>query len=57
MNITREQLSAIEYAMTLAEYFVEEQEPSNDCHAGDSETLLRAKLAIAEVIKQNEVTA
>ncbi len=57
MKITKEQLQNIEYALTLAEYFVEEQEPSNACHAGDSETLLRAKTALAEVYKQNEVTA
>jgi hypothetical protein len=57
MNITKEQLQNIAYALTLAEYFVEEQEPSNACHAGDSETLLRAKTALAEVYKQNEVKA
>ncbi len=57
MNITKEQFQAIEWALTLAEYFVEDQEPSSDCHKGDLETLLRAQKAIAEVRKQNEVTA
>jgi hypothetical protein len=57
MNITKEQFQAIQWALTLAEYFVDEQEPSNDCHKGDLETLTNAQKAIAEVRKQNEGTA
>ena len=57
MIITKEQFQAIEWALTLAEYFVDEQEPSNDSHEGDLATLKRAQKAIAEVRKQNEVTA
>ena len=56
MNITKEQFHAIEFALTLAEYFVDEQEPSNDSHKGDLDTLIKAQKAIAEVYKQNEVT-
>jgi hypothetical protein len=57
MNITKEQFQAIEWALTLAEYFVADQEPSNSCHAQDLDTLIKAQKAIAEVRKQNEVTA
>jgi hypothetical protein len=57
MNITKEQFQAIEWALTLAEYFVADQEPSNDCHKHDLDTLINAQKAIAEVRKQNEVTA
>jgi len=57
MNITKEQFQALEWALTLAEYFVADQEPSNSCHKGDMETLIKAQKAIAEVRKQNEVTA
>jgi hypothetical protein len=57
MNITKEQFQAIEWALTLAEYFVDEQEPSNDSHEHDLETLTNAQKAIAEVRKQNEVKA
>lgn len=57
MNITKEQFQAIEWALTLAEYFVADQEPSNSCHAQDLDTLIKAQKAIAEVHKQNEVTA
>lgn len=57
MNITKEQFQAIESALTLAEYFVEDQEPSNSCHEHDLDTLIKAQKAIAEVRKQNEVTA
>ena len=56
MNITQRQLSDIEFALTLAQYFVEEQEPSNPCHAIDLDTLTRAKRAIAEVNNQYGVT-
>jgi len=56
MNITKEQFQAIEWALTLAEYFVDEQEPSSECHKIDADTLSRAQKAIAEVYKQNEVT-
>jgi hypothetical protein len=56
MNITKEQFQAIQFALTLAEYFVADQEPSNDCHEGDLRTLVNAQKAIAEVRKQNEVT-
>jgi hypothetical protein len=56
MNITKEQFQAIEFALTLAEYFVADQEPSNDCHKGDLDNLIKAQKAIAEVRKQNEVT-
>jgi hypothetical protein len=57
MNITKEQFQAIEFALTLAEYFVADQEPSNDCHKNDLDTLIKAQQAIAEVRKQNEVKA
>jgi|APFre7841882654_1041346.scaffolds.fasta_scaffold1019793_1 hypothetical protein len=57
MIITQEQFQTIEFALTLAEYFVDEQEPSSECHKIDADTLLRAQKAIAEVYKQNEVTA
>jgi hypothetical protein len=57
MHITKEQFQALEWALTLAEYFVEEQEPSSDCHKHDLETLTNAQQAIAEIRKQNEVTA
>jgi hypothetical protein len=57
MHITKEQFQALEWALTLAEYFVADQEPSNSCHKGDMETLIKAQKAIAEVCKQNEVTA
>ena len=57
MNITLEQLYDIEAALTLAEYFVDEQDPSNDSHESDSNNLLRAQKSIAEVFKQNGVTA
>lgn len=53
MHITKQQFQDIEFALTLAEYFVEEQEPSSECHAIDSDTLERAKRAIAEVKNQN----
>jgi hypothetical protein len=53
MFITKEQFQALEWALTLAEYFVEEQEPSSECHAGDLDTLTRAQHAIREVRKQN----
>jgi hypothetical protein len=56
MNITKEQFQAIEWALTLAEYFVADQEPSSDCHESDLDTLIKAQKAIAEVRKQNEVT-
>ena len=56
MNITKEQFQAIQFGLTLAEYFVDEQEPSNDSHEHDLETLTNAQKAIAEVRKQNEVT-
>lgn len=55
MQITKQQLQDIEFALTLAEYFVDEQEPSNPCHPIDLDTLQRAKRAIAEVNNQNEV--
>ena len=57
MHITKEQFQALEWALTLAEYFVDDQEPSNDSHEHDLETLTNAQKAIAEVRKQNEVTA
>lgn len=57
MNITKEQFQAIEWALTLAEYFVADQEPSNSCRAQDLDTLIKAQKAIAEVRKQNEVKA
>lgn len=57
MHITKNQFQVIEFALTLAEYFVDDQEPSNDCHKIDADTLARAKQAIAEVYRQNEVTA
>jgi len=57
MYITQEQFTAIQWALTLAEYFVADQEPSNECHKDDLETLINAQNAIAEVRKQNEVTA
>jgi len=53
MFITKDQFQALEWALTLAEYFVNEQEPSNDSHEGDLATLTRAQQAIAEVRKQN----
>jgi hypothetical protein len=56
MHITKEQFQALEWALTLAEYFVADQEPSNSCHKGDTETLIKAQKAIVEVRKQNEVT-
>ena len=56
MNITKEQFQAIEWAITLAEYFVADQEPSNSCHKQDLDTLINAQKAIAEVRKQNKVT-
>ena len=56
MVITKEQFQAIEYALTLAEYFVADQEPSNACHASDLDTLIKAQQAIAEVRKQNATT-
>jgi hypothetical protein len=52
MNITQRQLSDIEFALTLAEYFVEEQEPSSECHAIEL-AVKRAQRAIAEVNNQN----
>ena len=55
MNITKEQFQAIEFALTLAEYFVADQEPSNSCHEQDLDTLIKAQKAIAEVFKQNGV--
>lgn len=55
MNITQEQFQAIEWALTLAEYFVADQEPSNSCHEQDLDTLIKAQKAIAEVFKQNGV--
>lgn len=57
MKITKEQFQAIAFALTLAEYFVADQEPSNDCHKNDLDTLIKAQKAIAEVRKQNEVKA
>ena len=57
MIITQEQFQTIEFALTLAEYFVSDQEPSSECHKIDADTLLRAQKAIAEVYKQNKVTA
>jgi len=54
MNITKQQFRDIEFALTLAEYFVEGQEPSDGCHAIDLDTLERAKRAIAEVNAQND---
>jgi hypothetical protein len=56
MVITKEQFHAIERALTLAEYFVSDQEPSSDCHEGDLDTLIKAQQAIAEVTKQNATT-
>lgn len=56
MNITKEQFQAIEFALTLAEYFVADQEPSNSCRIDDLTTLINARKAISEVRKQNEVT-
>jgi hypothetical protein len=55
-KMTAQQFNDITFALTLAEYFVEGQEPSSECHAIDSDTLERAKRAIAEVNSQNEVT-
>lgn len=57
MKITKEQFQAIAFALTLAEYFVADQEPSNDFHKNDLDTLIKAQKAIAEVRKQNEVKA
>ena len=49
MKITKEQFEDITFALTLAKYFVEEQEPSNPCHSVDTDTLERANRAVAEV--------
>lgn len=57
MKINQAQLNAIEYALTLAQYFVDEQEPSNACHAGDTATLERAYIALHQIKSELKVTA
>jgi hypothetical protein len=51
LTITREQLKQIEYALTLAEYFVDGQEQGTPLHRSDSETLRDALIAIDEIRK------
>lgn len=52
-TITHDQLIALEYALTLAQYFVDDQEPSNACHKGDTDTLNRAYEALAQIMRSN----
>lgn len=49
MKITKEQLNNIEYVLALAEYFVQDQDPSSDCRAGDIDNLVRAQQTIAAI--------
>jgi hypothetical protein len=54
MKITEQQFRDITFALTLAEYFVDGQEPSSECYKIDLDTLERAQRAVAEVDAQNE---
>ena len=54
MNITDKQLSAIEYALALAEYFCEEQEQGRPQVISDWQTVNNALEAIKQVKKTSE---
>jgi hypothetical protein len=57
MEINQAQLNAIAYALTLAQYFVDEQDPSNTCHASDTDTLEMAYIALHQIQSELKVTA
>ena len=50
MQITKEQLAKLTSALWLAQYFTDEQEPSNPAHADDVHTVMQAW----DVLKQLE---
>jgi hypothetical protein len=54
MKITDKQLSAIEYALALAEYFCEEQEQGRPQTISDWKTVNNALEAIKQVKKTSE---
>lgn len=54
MKITDKQLSAIEYALALAEYFCEEQEQGRPQAISDWETVNNALEVIKQVKKTSE---
>lgn len=54
MIITDKQLSAIEYALTLAEYFCEDQEQGQPQTKSDWDTVNNALEAIKQIKKTSE---
>ena len=54
-KLTAQQLSDIDLALTLAGYFVEEQDSSSICNPVDQSILSRARHAMSQAFKQNEV--
>ena len=56
MNITQYQLDAINYALTLAQYFVEERERGTEQWHSDMDTMNQAYIAMTQVQAQLEVT-
>jgi len=55
MNITQYQLNAINYALTLAQYFVDEQEHGTEQWHSDMDTMNQAYIAMTQVQEQSEV--
>lgn len=56
MHITKEQLNAINYALTLAQYFVDEHEHGTQQWRDDMDTMNQAYIAMTQVQAQSEVT-
>jgi hypothetical protein len=51
-TITQEQFSLIRMGLQLGEYFVDDQEPSNDSHESDSQSIESALKAFDEIYNQ-----
>ena len=56
MNITKEQLTAINYALTLAQYFVDTHERGTEQWRDDMDTMNHAYIAMTQMQAQLEVT-
>ena len=51
-TITEQQFNSIRMGLQLGEYFVEDQEPSNDSHETDSQSIESALKAFDEIYNQ-----
>jgi hypothetical protein len=49
ITLTKEQWHRLTFAITLAQYHVDDMEPSDSCYEDDKETLLQAEEVIQEV--------